>query len=435
MPSTPSATIELKDISHTFTLESGQKIRVLKEVNLTLNPKEVLSILGPSGSGKSTCIRILAGLLKPARGKVFFRGQPATGTNTEISMVFQNFSLLPWMNVAENVALGLEPEKLPKVEVDDRVKKALDLVGLEGFEEAYPRELSGGMKQRVGIARALVMERPILCLDEPFSSLDILAAETLRREVMNLWLSKKTSIESIVLITHNITEAVLFSNRILVMGSNPGQIKISIKNDLPYPRDEKSAAFKRLVESLHDVITEAIIPDTPDWIPPSLAASLPESIPPVHLNEMIGFVELIQEQGGRADAFALAKTLQSESIQILLMAKSAELLDFVDTPRNSIILTDLGRRFVQSDVNVRKRIMHESLKQLRLIQLMKERLEANEDVTIPYEDALAAIQEWLPSENAEKVLDTLIEWTRYGEIFGYNDDTASLYLDRGEPTG
>ncbi len=424
--------VELQGIDQSFMLSSGQKIQVLKDVSLSLQPGEVLALLGPSGSGKSTCLRILSGLIEPTLGKVRRRGEPLEGPNPDVALVFQNFALLPWLNVAGNVALGLEPLHLPEKEVQDRVKRAVDLVGLEGFEEAYPRELSGGMKQRVGIARALVMERPILCLDEPFSALDVLTAEALRREVLNLWISHQTPVKSVVIVTHNIIEAVSLGGKILVMGTNPGQIRLAIRNDLPYPRDEKSGTFRELVENIHDVITQSVIPDTPDWIPPALQAQAIDPLPAVNLNETIGLLERVAGQGGRADAFALAHTLHKESVQVLLMAKAAELLDLVDTPRNAIVLTDLGKRFIGSDVNGRKKIIQEQLSLLQLVQLLKKRLEHTEEGSLPRVECLESVREWLPNEPAEQVLDTLIQWGRYGELLGFNADLDSVYLDRGQ---
>ena len=424
--------MELRNIYQTFKLDSGRKIKVLQDINLSLGKDEVLVLLGPSGSGKSTCIRILAGLLEPSQGEVFLNGEKLDSTNPDVSLVFQNFALLPWLNVADNVSLGIKPLKLSNEEVRTRVKRAIDLVGLEGFEEAYPKELSGGMKQRVGFARALVMERPILFLDEPFSALDVLTAETLRKEVLNLWTAKKTSTQSIVLITHNISEAVSMGSRILVLGSNPGQIRYSIKNDLPYPRDEKTSAFKSLVESIHDVLTEAIIPDTPDWVPPAFAAMTIESLPNVSLTEVVGFLELIQQEGGRADIFALAQKLMKDSLNILMMAKAAELLDFVDTPKNQIVLTDLGRNFIKADINRRKQFIHERMMQLKITQMFYQKLVNNEGLAIQKEEAIQSIHEWLPNENPEEVFDTLVQWGRFGELFGYNDDSQSVYIDRGE---
>jgi len=424
--------MELKGVNHTFTMGMGHKVKVLKDIDLSFAGDECVALLGPSGSGKSTCLRIMAGLLKPTDGDVVLDGKNLDGPNPWLSMVFQNYALLPWLTVFENVAVALEPYDLPRPEVRTRVKRAIDLVGLEGFEEAYPKELSGGMKQRVGIARALVMDRPIIALDEPFSALDVLTAETLRTEMLNIWLSKKTSTKTLVLVTHNITEAAWFAKRILVMGTNPGHIRVSIKNDLPYPRDERSSGFKSLVSNIHDVITQALIPDTPEWVPPALAGTSIETLPQVPLNEVIGLLEFIGARGGQGDSFAIAKELGKDFGHILFMAKAAELLDFVDTPKNAIVLTDFGRRFIQGDVNVRKRILHESLRQLKLAQLLEQKLRSADNYTLTYEIVLEHMHEWLPTENSHAVLDTLIQWGRYGELFGYNDDTKEIYLDVGQ---
>jgi NitT/TauT family transport system ATP-binding protein len=216
--------LELKHISKNYRLESGTEIRVLKDVNLSVEDDEIVALLGPSGSGKSTCLRIMCGLLSPTSGEVISNSKPLEGTNYDVSLVFQSFALFPWETVYRNVELALKPMKLLPQEVRARVRKAIDLVGLEGFEEAYPRELSGGMKQRVGIARALIMERPILFLDEPFSALDVLTADTLRFEIINFWQSKNTAVRTMVLVTHNIQEAVYMARKILVMGINPGHI-------------------------------------------------------------------------------------------------------------------------------------------------------------------------------------------------------------------
>jgi NitT/TauT family transport system ATP-binding protein len=346
-------------------------------------------------------------------------------------MVFQSFALLPWLNVGKNIAIGLRPLGLPPDEVASRVKDAIDLVGLEGFEEAYPKELSGGMKQRVGLARALVMNRPVLCLDEPFSALDVLTAESLRKEVLNLWNSKKTNTKSIVLVTHNISEAVSMGSRILVMGTSPGQVKYHIRNQLRYPRDERSAEFKDLVEQIHSILTQSIIPDSSEWTAPSLVREVIETLPPVNLMEMIGLLELVDREGGRMDAFALAHTLMRDSLHVLIMARAAELLDFVDTPKNIIVITDLGRRFIRGDINARKIMIKAQLKELRLIQAFLERLSTCEDRAMHREDAEQMIYEWLPNEDPSAIFDTMVQWGRFGELIGYSDDTKMVYIDLG----
>ena len=263
MTQTVSSLIELRHVDKTYTLESGTDLKVLKDVNVSVFADEVVALLGASGSGKSTCLRIMCGLTPATAGAALQRGQPLAGTNLDVALVFQSFALFPWETIYTNIALALQSLRLPAPEVRARVKKAIDLVGLEGFEEAYPRELSGGMKQRVGIARALVMERPVLFLDEPFSALDILTADTLRAEMVKIFLDKKTATRSMMLVTHNIQEAVFMARRILIMGTNPGHIKRQILNDMPYPRDESDPRFRRIVSEIHGLIMEALLPDVP----------------------------------------------------------------------------------------------------------------------------------------------------------------------------
>jgi NitT/TauT family transport system ATP-binding protein len=285
----------------------------------------------------------------------------------------------------------------------------------------------------VGIARAVAMQRPILCLDEAFSALDVLTAETLRRELLRLWTSGQLGAKSLIMVTHNISEAASLGKRIFILGSNPGTIRVVIKNDLPYPRDEKSAGFKSLVDNIHDVITESVIPDTPEWVPPALAnSSSVESLPPVPLTEVVGLMEVVSSQGGRADSFQLSHTLGKEFGNILFLAKAAEILDFVDTPKNFIVLTELGRQYVNGDPNRRKQIVHEAMRKLRICQLVEEQLRGSENLTLSKTVVLNVIHEWLPNENAEVTLSTLIQWGRYGELFGFNADTDEVYLDVGQ---
>lgn len=431
--------IELKNVSKTFQLESGADIKVLEGVNISVGEDDVIALLGPSGSGKSTCLRIMCGLLEASGGEVFARGKSLVGTNLDVALVFQSFALFPWETVYTNVELALRPLSLSPAEVKIRIRKAIDLVGLEGFEEAYPRELSGGMKQRVGIARALVMERPVLFLDEPFSALDVLTADTLRTETLKVFLDKKTATKSMVIVTHNIQEAVLMAKRILVMGSNPGHIRREIVNDLPYPRDDSSPAFRKLVSEIHGLITEALMPDTPPAAPgPSvLARSVAkeppvETLPNVQIGEVIGLVEVIADEGGAADIFELAHRTGKDFGRTLYLVKAAELLELVDTPKQRVILTDLGTHFVQGDINVRKRMLHELFGHLRIVQMTSNLLRRDDTLRLPIEELTDRIGEWLPNENPEQIVEALVGWGRFAEYFGYNDDAKELYLDVGQ---
>lgn len=427
--------IELRNISKSYTLESGTELCVLRGVSFSVYEDEAVALLGPSGAGKSTCLRIMSGLIQPDKGDVLSREKPLVGTNLDVSLVFQSFALFPWETVQNNILLALKSLNLSRTEVKTRIKKAVDLVGLEGFEEAYPRELSGGMKQRVGIARALVMERPILLLDEPFSVLDILSADTLRSEVVNIWLDRKTPTRSMLLVTHNIQEAVFMAKRILVMGTNPGHIRREIVNDLPFPRDEKSLAFQKMVTQIHELITETLMPDAPtvSQVPRMPIKEPPvEALPNVQIGEMIGLLEVVSDQGGIADIFELAKGIGKDFGSTLYLAKAAELLDLVDTPKHQIVLTDLGKRLVDGDINIRKRLLHELFSALKIVQITSNVLRSNENYRVLIEALEERVLEWLPNENPHQIVQTLISWGRFAEYFGYNDDTKEVYLDTGQ---
>jgi NitT/TauT family transport system ATP-binding protein len=427
--------IELRSVSKKFQLESGTELKVLEGVNLSVQDGDVTALLGPSGSGKSTCLRIMAGLIDATSGDVLRRGQPLDGINPDIALVFQSFALFPWETVNDNISLALKPLEIDPGDSKQRVRRAIDLVGLEGFEEAYPRELSGGMKQRVGIARALVMERPILFLDEPFSALDVLTADTLRTEIINIFHDGKTATRSLLIVTHNIQEAVVMAKRILVMGVNPGHVRDQIVNDLPYPRDEESPAFMRMVSHIHALITESMMPDVPKTeavVRAPVRESALQILPNVQISEMIGLVESIQYEGGVADIFDLAQAIGKDFGQTLYLVKAAELLGLVDTPKQSVVLTQAGNQFAEGDINVRKGMLHTQFQQLRIVQLITELLKQSETLRLPVEVIEQKVAEWLPNENPEVVVEGLISWGRFSEVFGYNDDAKELYLDVGQ---
>lgn len=437
----------MKDVAKTFRLESGTELRVLQDLNFSIYADDVVALLGPSGSGKSTCLRLMSGLLEPSSGEVQTKGQKLDGVNLDASVVFQNLALFPWETVYSNIELALKPLRLATNDARTRVKKAIDLVGLEGFEEAYPRELSGGMKQRVGIARALVMERPMLFLDEPFSAIDVLTANALRAEMVEIWMDRKTPTRSMVLVTHSIEEAVSMAKRILVMGTNPGHIRREIINDLPYPRDDQSLAFRRMVAQMHELITETFIPDAPTAQHGSGAGSssstlmkLPpreppvETIPNVQMGEILGLLEAVADRGGSTDIFELAQDTGRDFGSTLYLAKAAELLDLVDTPKHRLILTDIGKRLVDGDINVRKRMLHELFGSLRIVQITTNLLRKNENFRMPVEELRERVEEWLPNENPQSIVTSLINWGRFSEYFGYNDDAKEIYLDLGQET-
>ena len=429
--------IELRSVSKKFQLESGAELKVLEGVNLALRDGDVVALLGPSGSGKSTCLRIMSGLIEPTSGEVLSRGKPLRGINENVALVFQSFALFPWETVYENIALALKPVELGPSEVKERVKRAIDLVGLEGFEEAYPRELSGGMKQRVGVARALVMERPVLFLDEPFSALDVLTADTLRTEIIKIFQSGQTPARSLLIVTHNIREAVVMAKRILVMGVNPGHVRDEILNDLSYTRDEYSVPFGRMVSRVHALITETMIPDAPKpetVVRTAVKESALQILPDVQISEVIGLLESIQHEGGMTDIFDLSQAIGKDFGQTLYLVKAAELLNLVDTPKQTVILTEFGKRFVEGDMNIRKGMLHDLFGGLRIVQQVGELLKQSETLRLPVEVIEQKVAEWLPNENPQSVLNVLISWGRFSEVFGYNDDAKELYLKDGQET-
>ena len=428
--------LELKNVFKTFRLESGRDLEVLNNINIHLEEGQTLALLGPSGSGKSTCLRIMCGLQEATKGEVLARSTPLLGINSDVSLVFQSFALFPWETIKRNIEISLYPLGLSVDEQKKRVQNAIDIVGLDGFEEAYPRELSGGMKQRVGVARALAMERPILFLDEPFSALDVLTADTLRDEIMKIFLGGKTKTRAMVVVTHNIQEAVVMSDRILVMGSNPGRIRAEFINKLPYPRLPDSAPFLDLVSKIHGTITETYIPDSPFPINEPLnrsAKQLPvEILPDVHLIEVVGLVEAISNEGGAVDVFILASDIAKEFGQTLYLVKAAELLGLVETPKQQVVLTREGQLFVKSEINARKKILHDKFSKLLIVQKATALLKESAIVRIPISELRQKVGQWLPNEDPTKVTDSLISWGRYSEYFGYNDDTKSVYLDIGQ---
>ncbi|HET7152407.1 MAG TPA: nitrate/sulfonate/bicarbonate ABC transporter ATP-binding protein [Candidatus Kapabacteria bacterium] len=425
--------VEVRDITKSFTLPSGKELTILEKITLDIREGEILAVLGPSGCGKSTIMRIITGLLLPTSGTVRIYGEPLTGINKSTAIVFQNFALYPWLSVYDNIAIGLQSLNVPPAEIKERVTKAIDTVGLEGFEEAYPKELSGGMKQRVGFARAIVVDPALLCLDEPFSALDVLTAENLTQEVLNLWVDHKTNVKSMFFVTHNIEEAVFLANRIIVLGANPGHIRYTVSNDLPYPRTPRSPEFEKLVEHIHSIITNAILPDeTPSEI--SVAARAPriEALPYVQIGEVIGLLELLHDEGGSADVFDIAEKTGKEFGITLAVVKAAELLDFVDTPKQQVVFTELGKKFIASDVNDRKKIVNQQLRAMRIFLILTGMLQNSPEYTLEEDVLLEELALLLPNENPEQLLNTAIQWGRFAELIGYNADTHNVYLDIGQ---
>ncbi|MBU6392064.1 MAG: ATP-binding cassette domain-containing protein [Planctomycetota bacterium] len=426
---TKSLLCELKDINHCFVLPNGNPVTVLRDINLSIFREEIVALLGPSGCGKSTLLRILAGLIHPTAGQVHYHGVPLEGVNPGVSIVFQSFALYPWMTVLENVEIVLKAKKLPRDEVRRLADKYIHLVGLTGYEEAYPRELSGGMKQRVGIARALVVEPEILCMDEPFSQVDALTAETLRAEVLDIWSCVEKNPTTVFMVSHDIKEVVSMADRIVIMGSNPGSIRSILQNTLARPRDYRSQEFLNLVDRIHRIITSAIIPDeeapiVPIKIPPT--EIILEPLPDVSVNEIVGLLEVLGAYRGEEDIFRLAIEIHKEFGHLINITKAAELLDFVDTPKQKILLTELGKMFVESNTEDRKRLWREQLYKLTIYKRVMNMLRNDPKGRLERDYVEEELVLHLPQEDPLKMFKILVSWARYGEIFAYSEDTGYI---------
>jgi NitT/TauT family transport system ATP-binding protein len=423
-----AALCEVKEVWHDFKLPNGQPLRVLEDINLAIQANEIVALLGPSGCGKSTILRILAGLIQPTRGEVLYHGQPLHGLNPGVAIVFQSFALYPWMTVTENIHVVLQAAGLPADQVQDRTGRAIRLVGLAGFEEAYPRELSGGMKQRIGMARALSVEPEILLMDEPFSQVDALTAESLRAEVIDIWSAKHTRLSSILMVSHDIKEVVYMADRIVILGANPGRVRTIVPNNLARPRDYRSPQVLGLVDQLHEIITRAELPDLPAAVTVPPAAAAIEPLPEADASEIVGLLEYLDARGGRADLFRIASDTNREFGHVIAIVKAAELLDFVDTPKRMVQLEPEAQRFLKANPEDRKAIWRGQLLKLRLFHDTYEVLRRQPNHAIDRDILLETIILHMPQENYERVFDTIIRWARFGDLFAYDESSETISL-------
>ncbi|HTC21939.1 MAG TPA: nitrate/sulfonate/bicarbonate ABC transporter ATP-binding protein [bacterium] len=422
--------IEVRNVSQEFKLPNGKELKVLENINLCINKREVVALLGPSGCGKSTILRILAGLIPPSKGEVFYHDQPLHDLNTGVSIVFQSFALFPWMTVAENIQTALQSRGFPDNEIEERAQKAIQMVGLAGFEETYPRELSGGMKQRVGMARALSVDPEILFMDEPFSHVDALTAESLRAEVIDIWAAHDKNPSSILLVSHDIPEVAYMADRIVVLGTNPGHIVKVVENKLPRPRDYRSQELMKMVDQLHEIITGHEIPDAPEPVlaPNELAPAepLPDALPSV----MVGLLEYLDAREGKEDVFRIATETEREFGEVIKVVKALELLDFVDTPKRMVVLTPDGQRFVKATSQERQNIWKEQLLKLRIFKQVNEMLIKHPRARLDVDLVQEIIIFNLPTENYQKTFETFVVWSMYGNLFAYDTDTRKIFYPR-----
>ncbi|MGF1425290.1 nitrate/sulfonate/bicarbonate ABC transporter ATP-binding protein [Kitasatospora sp. LaBMicrA B282] len=450
-PSTPAtapartpAIINATDVTKTFTSPEGTALPVLDSVGLTLHEGEIVALLGKSGSGKSTLLRCLAGLIAPTSGTVSYRGTALNGANPGVSMVFQSFALLPWLTVQQNVELGLEARGIGAEERRERALKAIDLIGLDGFEGAYPKELSGGMRQRVGFARALVVEPDALFMDEPFSALDVLTAENLRNELVGLWEGHEAPVKSVLIVTHNIEEAVLLADRILVLSSNPGRIRAELEVDLARPRDRRTPQFEALVDTVYGILTGreqgpgAAVPGGPtsgrpaDTVPggpatPATPTGTP--LPVVSPGGLSGLLEILAARGGEDGLAELADELSFEVDDLLPLVDAAVLLDLARTTGPRIALTPAGRELAEADILTSKQLFaRHALAHAPLVRAIVQALTSTADHVLREGLFLDLLHRAFSDEDARRQLDTAIDWGRYGELFEYDKAEGRLQL-------
>jgi NitT/TauT family transport system ATP-binding protein len=428
---------DIQSVGKTFTLPTGASFKVLEDVSLAVREGEILALLGPSGCGKSTLMRVLAGLIEPDTGMVRYHGAPLRGLNPGCAIVFQSFALYPWLTVEDNIGEALRARGQSAADARLAVRKVVQLVGLTGFEEAYPRELSGGMKQRVGIARALAVEPEILCMDEPFSQVDALTAENLRGEVVRFWQDKATNPKTIFMVSHDVKEVVFMATRIVVMAARPGRVRRIIENPLPYPRDYRAPAFQRLVDEIHAVITESELPDAPPPEPRPVAGApkrpIWETLPDASISEIVGLLEVLDDRGGSENVFGLVEDLGQDFGKIMSVVKAAELLDFVDTPKQDVLLDGPGRRFLGESVPDRKRDIRERVSQLRIFRDIVDQLQRADEHELDDDHVLSTIAVRLPYEDAERMFGTLINWARHADLFDHDVERKKLFLEPAEP--
>jgi len=431
--------ITVNDISKRFPLPDGKgEFSVLEGVSLTIGAGEVVALLGRSGSGKSTLLRIMSGLIAPSDGCVQFKGAPLAGANPNLAMVFQSFALLPWLNVQDNVELGLAARHVEKTERRERALKAIDIVGLDGFENAYPKELSGGMKQRVGFARAFVLEPEVLFMDEPFSALDVLTAENLRGEIDDLWNAGMFPSKSILIVTHNIEEAVFLADRVVILGSKPGRIRGELQINLPRPHDRSHPRFKALVDYIYSVMTNPELEVTgmvdesnaQGPLPRATISPFAKALPHVRVGGISGLLELIVERGeGLDDVPLLAQTLQLEVDDLLPLLDAAVMLGFAEIAQGDVQITPIGRDFATTTILRSKDLFRQqALGRIPVLSSIVSTLKEKKNLAMRSEFFLGMWNDYFPLKEAECQLATAVDWGRYAELFEYDSNEGRLYL-------
>jgi NitT/TauT family transport system ATP-binding protein len=424
--------LDVHALRQSFPRADGGEHLVLDGVELSLAQGQIVGLLGRTGSGKSTLLRIIAGLAPPSAGTVTYLGEPVTAPAPGIAMVFQSFALFPWLSVLENVQLGLEALGLPEPEIRKRALAAIDLIGLDGYESAYPRELSGGMRQRVGFARALVVHPNILLMDEPFSALDVLTAETLRTDFLELWGEGKLPIKGVILVTHNIEEAVLMCDRILLFSTNPGRIISEIAVDLKQPRNRLDPRFRDLVEKIYVAMTARTPAPLQIGTPAAPAVTLNTVLPRVSANLLAGLVETLAAApyNGRADLPVLADELHMEADELFPVSDALQLLRFAEIEGGDIKLTDVGKQFAELGTDDRKRLFQRQLlAYVPLAAHIRHVLQERANHTAPKSRFFDELEDHMSPEDVDLTLRAVTAWGRYAEVFAYDDDSGTFSME------
>jgi NitT/TauT family transport system ATP-binding protein len=431
--------VEVDKVTKTFATPDGRELPVLDGISFNLTEGEIVALLGKSGSGKSTLLRCVAGLVAPSTGSVSYRGEPLNGANPGVAMVFQSFALLPWLTVQQNVELGLEARAVPEEERRERALAAIDVIGLDGFESAYPKELSGGMRQRVGFARALVVEPDALLMDEPFSALDVLTAENLRNELTRLWATGDAPTKSILIVTHNIEEAVLLADRVLVLSANPGRIKAELKVDLPRPRDRHAPEFEALVDTVYGILTgredaaTAAVEAAPAGGARPQMTPIEHPLPEVSVGGLAGLLEILVARGGEDGLAEIADELNFEIDDLLPLVDASVMLGLADTSNARIAITAEGREFVAADILTSKQLFAKYVvEHAPLVRAIVQALSATDDHGLREGFFLDLLRRGFSTSEARRQLDIAIDWGRYAELFDYDSDDGELVLEGAE---
>ena len=428
-PSNPVKLIETRGLSKTFETRDGE-LPVLEGIDLSVCEGEIVALLGKSGSGKSTLLRCIAGLIPPSEGFVLYREQPFSGSNPGVGMVFQSFALLPWLTVQQNVELGLEAQGMAPHQRAGRAIAAIDTIGLDGFESAYPKELSGGMRQRVGFARALVMEPDVLLMDEPFSALDVLTSENLRTELLELWAGGEFPTKAMLMVTHNIEEAVLFADRIIVLGTNPGRFRAEVEVAFERPRDRRAPEFEALLDRIYGIMTgreaEERAPGPADGAGEAVEPR-PAMLPHASVDGFSGLLEILRDDGGDADLADLAYDLSLDVDDLLPLVDACLMLDFVTTGQGRLRLTPQGREFADADIQHSKRFFAKTVRErVPLVRTIRQSLDRANDGSLKVGFFLDLLRGNYSAEEAQAQLDVAIDWGRYGELYEYDAQTSEL---------